>query len=215
MEPAAWAGREVQCKFLSTLGGSTPRLRHIRLYDIAFSALPRNLRSSRDLVTLTLGPDLDGEVRSRFPLPETLVAALSEATQLKRLTLRPDHDKNHRIDKQSSDHSDPTNLIRLHTTLPNSTSGVAGINLEDFVSRIDAPIFEQLRVSFHREIGYIDDIPHLSAFISRTEKLTPLPHRILIEVWADAFTIRHWFKRPSSPMEDIRLELGCFGRSNP
>ncbi|KAH9954654.1 hypothetical protein BC827DRAFT_1158619 [Russula dissimulans] len=197
--------------FLGASINSLLRLRHIHLSHISFPELPQLLLSCHDLVSIVLGPYL--YVDAKFPSSETVTAALSATTQLKRLTLRLDssYDKYHPEERREP--SAPTNLLCLSSLIEFDFRGCCHY-LEDFVSRIDAPHLERLRVSFHHQ--QVVDIFQLSGFISRTEQLRLMPYRTLLELWTNGFSIRHTFKHPSCHVtndESNWLQIGCYGDS--
>ncbi|KAH9965383.1 hypothetical protein BC827DRAFT_1184257 [Russula dissimulans] len=144
----------------SFLGGSTPRLRVIHLYDIAFPALPR-LHLSVNTVT-SLG--LVGIPCHAYFSPEAIVTCLSMLSQLEAFSILfqfpiPRHGKNI---------PPPKRVI-----LPALTSfGFQGSNeyLEDLLAKIDAPILAHLSIKFFNQL--IFETPQLSLFICRAKLLS-------------------------------------------
>jgi len=202
-------GLDLPSGFLGASVNSPLRLHHIHLSHISFPELPQFLRSCHDLVSVVLGPDL--HVGVNFPSPEILTSALSATTQLKRLTLRPDGYRDNYRPEKGSERSAPMNLICLPSLMEFDFRGCRRY-LEDFVSRIDAPHLERLRVSFHRE--HVVDIPQLSGFVSRAEQLRSMPYQTLFEMWRNGFSIRQTFKHPSSHVtndESNWVQIGCYG----
>ena len=124
----------------SFLGGSAPRLRDLTLYDIAFPGLPKLLPSAIHLVRL----DLFGIPRSGYISPQAMVTCLSTLTRLERLCLIFDSPQSrpHRESRR------PHPLTR--SVLPALTDFVfSGVReyLDDFVTRIDAPMLHILSIT--------------------------------------------------------------------
>ncbi|KAI9445780.1 hypothetical protein BJY52DRAFT_1194016 [Lactarius psammicola] len=152
------------------LDNSTPLLRVIHLRDTAVPMLPRLLSSSNNLVSLRVK-----EIKSDgYFIAEDLAIGLSAATRLKYLEL--DY------------YSVPTHPLRRGDSVPLSSRIVLpsltefryrgkSVNLMNFVSRIDAPIIEEIWVSLFRDIQY--DTHELCAFFGRGEGLRPLRHRTM------------------------------------
>jgi hypothetical protein len=141
----------------SFLGGSSPRLREIRLSPVPFPGLPKLLLSATQLTTIHLGSIL----RSGYISPETMVTCLSALTSLK--SLRLDFNFLSRPDSESRHPPSPT-----CSTLPALTDfQFQGTEeyLEDLVARIDAP---QLNALFISLVIQILGVPQLARFISRT-----------------------------------------------
>ena len=147
----------------SFLGGSAPHLRHLLLSRIQFPfpVLQNLLLAAHNLVTL----DLHVIPHSAYFSPEAMVTCVSALTRLNHLCLgfkspfsRPPREGRHRI---------PTRSV-----LPSLTElRFVGVSeyLDDLVTRIDAPLLNQLRIKFFHQL--IFDTPQLVQFISRTPKL--------------------------------------------
>jgi hypothetical protein len=177
------------------LGGPTSprRLRNIFLDFIHLPALPQLLSSSRDLVSLHLG---SFTLTRNGPIsPVVLSTALSATTQLEYLYIRCNRISPEYHPKLTSVNSSPRNLV----VLPALTyfEFVDSIYyLEILVSRIHAPHLLKLRVYSEQRIL---DVPQLSQFISRTERLSSSPSRTSITFEYKDFTIKHHFGRLPSP----------------
>ena len=145
------------------LGGFAPRLQRISLEGIAFPALPRLLFSTVNLVSLLLDkipPDTTGYIS-----PQVMATSLSRLTWLKFLRidflppgLPPDLLQNPRQ--------------QTRAVLPSLTwLEFQGVNeyLEDLLSRIEAPLLENIDIKFFDQITF--DVPQLLQFITHSEKL--------------------------------------------
>jgi hypothetical protein len=146
----------------SFLGGSAPRLRELTLDNIAFSGLRKLLSSATHLVEL----DLWRVPHSCYISPEAMVTCLSTLTRLERLRLK------FQSPQSGPDRESRRPLPLARSVLPALTyfrfKGVSGY-LEDFVARIDAPMLDNLDISFFQQL--IFDTPKLPQFISRTPNL--------------------------------------------
>ena len=160
----------------SFLGGSTPGLRSLRLYNIPFPGLPTLLLSAAHLVHLELWKIPD----STHISPETMVTCISTLTRLERLeigfTFPPSH----------PDRRSQVPPPQTRTLLPVLTElrffGFGGY-VDDLVAQIDAPLLNILTIAlFHQPIF---DIPRLTHFISRTPKLkTQDKARVVFSNWS-------------------------------
>jgi len=150
----------------SFLGGSVPRLRSLDLWGIPFPGIGKLLLSTRDLVTLSLG----SIPHSGYISPEAMVAILSALIRLKSLHLSFET-----LEFWAHGASQgPPALTRV--ILPALTDfDFSGTNkyLEDFVSRIDAPL-DCIGVTFFGEL--VSNMPLLRDFIGRT-KIVEVPYR--------------------------------------
>jgi hypothetical protein len=145
----------------SFLGGSAPELQSLILGGIPCPGLPKLLRSAIHLVTL----ELTGIPHSGYFPPEAMVDGLSVLIRLEKLVIGFD-----------SPQCCPDRKIRrppppTRTLLPVLTTfqfkGV-GEYLEDVVARIDAPLLDDLEISFFHQLVF--DTPQLTQFISRTPR---------------------------------------------
>lgn len=149
----------VSANSASFLGGSAPRLQTLILSGIPFPGLPKLLMSATKLVDLDLGRIPD----SGYISPEEMVTCLTLLTKLERLLIgfksprcRPDLEGLLPLKRA---------LLPVLTEL--SFKGV-GAYLEDFVARIDAPLLENLWITYFNQL--IFDTPQLTRFIDRTPK---------------------------------------------
>jgi F-box-like len=141
----------------SFLGGSSPRLRRLKLYGVPFPGLPKLLLSTTHLVDL----HLCYIPQSGYISPEVMATALSTLTSLRSLDLkylffrsRPD---------PASQPPPTRSLLPVLETL--SFEGVTEY-LDDFVARIDAPRLNGLCVAFFDQ--FVSDTPQFTQLISRT-----------------------------------------------
>ncbi|KAI9435965.1 hypothetical protein H4582DRAFT_1966506 [Lactarius indigo] len=181
------------------LGGSTPRLRDIHLSHIPFPALPLLLLSTRNLVSLRL----DGITSRGYFTPEALSIGLSMTTQLKSLRI-------HFLPFASSVFRDTRSAgrpLKVHAVLPVLTEfhfcGDSGY-LEDLISRIDAPVLEQLHITFFKPSAF--DTVQLSQFISRTTTLASL-HQMSILLLGDEILVIDQFQVSSAC--HFQLQITC------
>ena len=161
----------------SFLGGSAPRLREVLLWGIPFPALPKLLLSTNDLVTLCL-TDIP---HSGYISPEELVTSLSALTKLNSLEL------GFRFPPSLADRESQRPPPQTCVVLPAVAEFIFNGNskyLDDFLSRIDAPLLEKLNIVFVNLLVF--DIPQLRHFISRTETFKT-PDRV--EVVFDTFGV--------------------------
>jgi hypothetical protein len=141
------------------LGGSTPCLRVIHVYDIAFPVLPRLHLSVKTVTSLGLiGIPNDG-----YFSPETIVTSVSMLTKLEALSIlfqSPILYRNRRAPPLK------------RAVLPALTSfGFRGSSeyLEDLVARVDAPLLVHIAMKFFNQLVF--EIPQLSLFIGRAKML--------------------------------------------
>src|SRR6266851_8164832 len=146
----------------SFLGGSAPRLRSLVLYRIPFPALPKLLLSTHDLVTLRLF----SIPRSGYISPEAMVTALSTLTSLEELHLLFQSPRSQA--DRASRRPPPLTRVVLPALKSLKFKGDSEY-LEDFVSRLEAPLLSHTEITFFNQL--IFDTPLLRHFISRTETL--------------------------------------------
>jgi len=140
----------------SFLGGSAPRLRSLELCSVP----PRKLLlSASHLVNLSLW-----NLHSKYILPDGMVACLSSLIRLETLRLAFQFSES-RPDRPSP--PPPTRVIV--PVLAELYFKGARQYLEDLVAQIDAPLLNDLEISFFEDS--ILDIPHLGHFLSRTNGL--------------------------------------------
>jgi F-box-like len=206
------------------LGGSTPtskKLHHITMERISFPTLPQLLMSSRDLVYLSLGPDIfTGE---GFIPSDTLASSLSTATRLEFLHIYPPLGLPHKFrqicrrrrrshiltPEQRSTHSGSSfpNLVIL-PSLVNIDFDGSHDYLEDLVSRIYAPFLLYITVRIHQKGTQPLHLPQLHQFLSRTECLRSLPLQTSIDIFKQHFVISHDFGSP--PFGCISLTVSFY-----
>ena len=150
----------------SFLGGSAPRLRYILLYGIPFPGIGKLLLSTTDIVTLFLY-DIP---HSGYISPEAMVVSLSTLTSLEKLELRFRTPRSRAV--RENRHLPP--LTRVVLPALNELS-LKGDNeyLEDIVSRIDAPLLNDMYMTFFNQLVF--DTPQLRHFISRTPGIASEP----------------------------------------
>jgi len=194
-------------EFLS--GPTSPRrLRNITLNCLYLPALPQLLLSNRDLISLHLG--YFTLTWRRFISPEVLSAALSTTTQLEYLYIYciPENTEPH--PQSISENSSPLNLAVL-PALTYFHFGGSIEYMERLVSRIHSPHLEKLEIFSKISHQGVWDIPQLSQFISRTERLSSLPFRTSISLQMRNFSVGHHFRFLPSPQEVSRVFFRCDG----
>jgi hypothetical protein len=141
----------------SFLGGSAPCLRSLSLDRIPFPSLPTLLFSATDLVNLSLcGIPLSGYIS-----PEAMVAGLSSLSRLKSLWLE------FQWPHWESRRPAPATRALLPALTHFEFKGFCKY-LEDLVARIDAPLLDDLNLTFSHQLVF--DTAQLAEFISRTPK---------------------------------------------
>jgi len=146
----------------SFLGGSAPHLLYLFLTGIPFPFPRKLLLSATNLVVLSLR-DIP---HSGYFSPEAMVTCLAALTRLEALYIG-----------FKSPRSRPSRRVGRHRLLTRSVlpalteSTFVGVSeyLEDLVARIDAPLLNQLYISFFHQV--IFHTPQLAQFLSRTPKL--------------------------------------------
>jgi hypothetical protein len=173
------------------LDGSAQRLQSFTLDGIGFPAIPKFLLSATHLLGLWLW---------RIPStgyisPETMVNCLVGLASLKTLCMEFQSPRS-RPDQRSLP---PLRRAALPSLTQLSFRGVSEY-LEDFVSRIDAPLLNSLHITIFNQL--IFDLPHLHQFIRRAESFASL-NRADIEFygWVVKIILR-------SPNHHGRLEFG-------
>jgi hypothetical protein len=148
----------------SFLGGSAPRLQHLRLQYVPFPGLPKLLLSATGLVTLTIW----GIPHSGYISPEAMVRCLSTLTRIKYLSLGFGSPLSRPV--RESRHPHPPTRSALPALTYFEFMGVSEY-LEDLVARIDAPLLNTLHISFFHQL--IFDTPQLAQFLARTPNIQP------------------------------------------
>ena len=144
----------------SFLGGSAPpHLQKLRLCRIPFPGLPKLLLSAIHLVQL----DLWIIPHSGYFSPEVMATGLSALIRLETLIIKFESPRS-RPDRRHPPRPTRT-LLPVLTKL--QFKGVSEY-LEDLVARIDAPLLDELEITFFHQLLF--DTPHLSQFIGRTPR---------------------------------------------
>jgi hypothetical protein len=178
------------------LGESTPCLRDIHLYGIAFPALPRFHLSAKTVTSLGLiGIPTDG-----YFSPKTIVTGISTLTQLESLSIlfqSPILYHNRRA----------PSLERA--ILPALTSfGFRGSSeyLEDLVARIDAPHLVHIAIKFFNQLVF--ELPQLSLFIGRAKMFKST---IAATIYSSQQSISIILTQPTDVDEDGQsyIEVSC------
>ena len=157
---------------ISFLGGSAPRLQTLTLDCIPFPGLPKLLLSATHLVKL----ELMRIPYSGYISPDSMVYGVSALTRLEKLAIgfQPSQRRSNRKSRRPQTRA----ILPVLTEL--WLMGVCEY-LEDLVARIDAPLLNNLAVSFfHQPVLYT---PQLTQLISRTPKFKP--HNEARVVFAD------------------------------
>jgi len=154
----------------SFLGGSAPHLRTLYLIGIPFPALPKLLLSTNDLVNL----DLSDTPHSGYISPEAMVNCLTILIKLESLELGF---RSPRSRPKTNQRPPP----RKRAVLPALTwfqfKGVSEY-LEDFVSRIDAPLLHTIRVTMFNQL--IFNISQFPRFICRAEEFEAITEAVVV-----------------------------------
>jgi hypothetical protein len=159
----------------SFLGGSAPRLQTLELNGIQFPSLARLLLSTSYLVDLHL-PNIP---YSGYISPAAMVTNLSALTSLKSLSLKFRFVRT-QADRESR-HPPPLTRVVLPALTEFYFRGDSEY-VEDFVSRIDAPLLDRLVITFFNQLTFYT--PRLRHFISLTEAFKAT-HRARILLYDD------------------------------
>jgi F-box-like len=187
------------------LGGSTPRLRHIDLNGTAFPTLPWLLLSASDLVSLRL----DDIPNTGYFSPEALVTGLYWTPQLALLEIC--FLSSIPLQGPGSPRPSPPNRAVLPALREFSFRGDIDY-LEDLVKRFDAPFVERFNITLfgQQQQQFTLEIPQLSQFIARTERLNSSPYRTSVWLLDHGFTLTHHFDdSPSLAGATFRLQVSC------
>jgi hypothetical protein len=179
----------------SFLGGSAPRLQDLYLERIPFPGLPKLLLSATDLVSLSIWKI----PHSGYISPEAMVRCLTPLTRLERLELGFKSPLSRPVRETRPPH------LPTRSTLPTLTAfRFAGVSeyLEDFVARIDAPLLDDLRITFFHQL--IFDTPQLVQFFARTPNIQPA-----VEARFDFFNRKVEITSPSTYPGKIELGVSC------
>jgi hypothetical protein len=163
----------------SFLGGSAPRLQTLSLHSVPFPGLPKLLLSATNLISLRLLTI----PRSGYIPPEAMVTCLAALTRLTTLVIGFESPRFH-----------PGREIR-HSPLPTrallpvlTKLGFFGTGeyWESLVARIDAPLLDNLGITFFPEpvLHTPHDSPQLTQFINRTPKFKAhYEARVVFSYW--------------------------------
>ena len=167
------------------LGNSAPRLCVVRLQNIVFPSLPRLLSTSQNLISLQLKHI---PAKGIFTAQE-LAVGLSTATQLESLKISIHGTLFHQAPPSRQDELVPRSV--LPALLEFEYVGESSY-LNDFASRIDTPIIEQIGATFIRDFdGY--DTYELCALFARGEDLRFSRHRTHIRFFEESVVFAHHF----------------------
>ena len=181
----------------SFLGGSTPRLQKLWMTSISFPGLTKLLLSATLLVNL----DIRNIPHSGYISPEAMVTSLSVLNRLEYLEIGFESPRS-RPDGESRRPPPLTRILLPALTL--LTFRGVGKYLEDLVARIDAPLLDDLDITFFHQL--IFDTPQLSQFISRTPKLGAHGEaRVVFSDGRVSITLAH----PRTLSGRIRLGISC------
>ena len=147
----------------SFLGGSAPRLQSLTLYRMPFPGLPKLLLSTTHLVDL----HLMGIPHSGYISPEAMVTCLSMLTRLESLMIGFKSP----LSRPASDRRNQRPPPQTRTLPVLNGLWFEGVNeyVEDLISRIDAPLFDNLTIHYFPQL--ILATPRFTQFICRTPKL--------------------------------------------
>ena len=145
----------------SFLGGSAPLLQSLILGGIPCPGLPKLLLSAIQLTTL----ELSGIPFSGYFPPEAIAIGLSVLTRLEKLIIEFDSPQC-RPDRNSR--RPPSHTRILLPVLTSFQFKEVGEYFEDLVARIDAPLLNDLEITFFHQLTF--HTPQLTQFISRTPR---------------------------------------------
>jgi hypothetical protein len=180
----------------SFLGGSAPRLQKLWLNYVSFPELPKLLLSATRLVRV----DLWNIPHLGYISPEAVITSLSGLTRLEKLGIGFESPRS-RPDQKSR-----RPLPQTRTLLPVLTKlefqGVSEY-LEVLVARIDAPLLDDLTVSFFHEP--IFNTLQLTQFINRTNFQAHDQARVVFDPDFDV-----WITLPQAFGRKLRVETNCY-----
>ena len=183
------------------LGGSAPQLRSLTLSNIVFPKLPKILLSATRLVRLSL-LQLRLPVARHHASPEMMVTYLAALPTLEEISVGFRwQDPEFRPDPINPPH-------RTRVILPALTHfhfNGASEYLEDFVSRIDTPLLDDLNIVFFQH--HILHIQQLYGLISRSESFKRLKKAYICFYSFDTYTM-------IAPRSSIRFLLGIRGHGS-
>ena len=182
------------------LGGSAPHLRSCEVDYLPFPALRSLLLSASHLVHLSL----NNIPHSAYISPEAMVHCLFAVTNLEILKLRFRSPRSR--PNRATRHPPP--LIR--TTLPALTYfDFCGVSeyLEDFISRVDAPLLDNFQIILFHQLTL--DVSQLHQFIGRTETLDAFNHAD-VQLSTAGASIELSQETPNHYRPRISLSMQCY-----
>jgi hypothetical protein len=183
----------------SFLGGSTPQLRTLQLDGIPFPALGKLLLSTSSLIDL----DLRKIPHSGYVSPQAIVAGLSSSMGLKKLALEFQSPPSR--DDRASWHPPPSTRIVL-PALNRLVFGGDSQYLEAIVSRIDAPLLDNLDTMFFDQPTF--DTSLLLHLISRTGAFTAF-HRAHVDFHPSSVNVTLFQQKGMLDSETLKLGISC------
>jgi hypothetical protein len=181
----------------SFLGGTAPRLRSLRFWDIPFPGFPKLLLAATHLVTL----HHINIPRSGYIPPEAMATTLSALTSLEILRLQFRYPP----PRPALGSRRPPPLTR--SILPSLTQirfkGTSEY-LEEILARIDAPRLNKLRITFFNQI--IFNTPQLFQFIGRRPTLRA-PKAGSITLDSEAIVVK--FSSQTSDYGALSVRIPC------
>jgi hypothetical protein len=182
----------------SFLGGTAPRLRSLRLWDVSFPGLPKLLLSATHLAHL----DVDIP-RSGYIPPEVMATSLSALTNLESLWLQFRCPRS----RPALESRRPPPLTRsILPSLAKIKFHGASENLEEILARIDAPQLNELRVTFFNQLLF--DTPQLFQFISRRPTLRA-PEKGYIAFRSSSISV--YFASRTCDYDMLSVQIRCRG----
>jgi hypothetical protein len=180
----------------SLLSGSAPSLQICTLSGIPFPTFPKFVLSATQLNTLNLRE----MPNSGFISPQSMAACLSSLPNLGSFSIELDPPQSRR--DRTRTHPPP--LTRAALPLLTNLSFI-GTNryFENLVAHIDAPLLNQLIVTFFMDAKL--DIPQLHDFVDRTETLQPFNKGSIV---FSGRVVKVIFESPASSAR-FELEIKC------
>ena len=179
----------------SFLGGSAPRLQYLYLERIPFPGLPNLLLTATDLVSLYVW----NIPHSGYISPEAMVRCLFTLTRLETLSLGFESPKSRPVQERRHPHP-PTRSTLLALTYF-EFEGVSEY-LEDFMARIDAPLLDNLSITFFHQL--IFDTPQIAQFFARTPNIQSLVEAHIV-FYDDCVVV----KSPQTLPRGFELRVSC------
>ena len=195
----------------SFLIGYAPCLRHLRLVNIPFPALPKLLSSTRGLVRLRL----DNIPSSGYIPPDEMVAALSTLTKLEELHIhfgQPQFSAD-----QAGQHPPQLALVVLPALSSFYFMGHSKY-LEGIVAQIDTPLLNEFMITFFVQL--VLDTPRLRHFLSRWEAFNAFhqavavfyDYRVLVKLHPQEGVAQHKVRTLDITCSDSEQQLSFLGQ---